>query len=101
MLTRPCRVLTVKYAELAAMARSAYCNGQLTKGSKMERPEFSEKTVSIFLIDVLVVHLGGNDLPRVSGKALILDIMHDRKWLNARYPVMWILWSTIIPRLAW
>ena len=51
--------------------------------------------------DVLLVHLGGNDLPRLSGKALVLDIMHDFKWLNARYPSMRILWSMIIPWLAW
>ncbi|XP_020644458.3 uncharacterized protein LOC110076555 [Pogona vitticeps] len=51
--------------------------------------------------DVLVVHLGGDDLPKLTGKALILDIIRNLKWLNAKYPTMRIVWSTIIPRLAW
>ena len=51
--------------------------------------------------DVLVVHLGGNDLARYPGKALILDIIHDLKWLNARYPAMQIVWFPIIPQLMW
>ncbi|XP_072854614.2 uncharacterized protein LOC140706831 [Pogona vitticeps] len=51
--------------------------------------------------DILVIHLGGNDLPQVPGKALILDILRDLERLHALYPRMRIVWSTIIPRLHW
>uniref|UniRef100_A0ABM5G3U9 Uncharacterized protein isoform X2 n=1 Tax=Pogona vitticeps TaxID=103695 RepID=A0ABM5G3U9_9SAUR len=51
--------------------------------------------------DILVIHLGGNDLPASAGKALTLDILRDLKMLKTRYPRMRIVWSTIIPRLAW
>ena len=51
--------------------------------------------------DILVIHLGGNDLPGLPGKGLILDILRDLTWLRQRYPTMRIVWSTIIPRLAW
>ena len=51
--------------------------------------------------DVLVVHLGGNDLPRFASKALIIDILRDLNWLKRRYPSLRILWSNITPRLAW
>ena len=51
--------------------------------------------------DILVVHLGGNDLPRLPGKALILDILRDLSRLHNLYPAMRIIWSTIIPRLNW
>ena len=51
--------------------------------------------------DILVVHLGGNDLPKVPGKALILDILRDLKRLKEKYPTMQIVWSTIIPCLTW
>ncbi|XP_072849321.2 uncharacterized protein LOC140705452 [Pogona vitticeps] len=50
--------------------------------------------------DVLVVHLGGNDLPRVPGKALILDILREFNRLHVLYPTLRIVWSTIIPRLS-
>uniref|UniRef100_A0ABM5GIN4 Uncharacterized protein isoform X2 n=1 Tax=Pogona vitticeps TaxID=103695 RepID=A0ABM5GIN4_9SAUR len=51
--------------------------------------------------DILVVHLGGNDLPQLPGKALILDILRDLGRLHALYPAMRICWSSIIPRLIW
>uniref|UniRef100_A0ABM5FH18 SGNH hydrolase-type esterase domain-containing protein n=1 Tax=Pogona vitticeps TaxID=103695 RepID=A0ABM5FH18_9SAUR len=51
--------------------------------------------------DLLLIHLGGNDLPRLPGKALILDILRDLKRLKTTYPTMRIIWSTIIPRIAW
>ena len=52
--------------------------------------------------DILVIHLGGNDLPQSPGKAVILDSLRDLKRLNERYPAMQIEpmadgWSTIIP----
>uniref|UniRef100_A0ABM5FLU4 1-alkyl-2-acetylglycerophosphocholine esterase n=1 Tax=Pogona vitticeps TaxID=103695 RepID=A0ABM5FLU4_9SAUR len=51
--------------------------------------------------DILVIHLGGNDLAQHPGKALVLDILRDLRWLQSRYPVMRIVWSTIVPRLVW
>ena len=38
--------------------------------------------------DILVVHLGGNDLPRVPGKALTLDILRDLNRQHTLYPAM-------------
>ena len=51
--------------------------------------------------DILVVHLGGNDLPRFPGKALIVYILRDLSRLHLTYPAMRILWSTIVPRINW
>uniref|UniRef100_A0ABM5GQZ0 SGNH hydrolase-type esterase domain-containing protein n=1 Tax=Pogona vitticeps TaxID=103695 RepID=A0ABM5GQZ0_9SAUR len=51
--------------------------------------------------DILLIHLGGNDLPQVPGKALILDILRDLARLHASYPLMRICWSTIVPRRVW
>ena len=51
--------------------------------------------------DILVMHFGGYGLARHPGKALILDIIQDLNWLKARYPVMQIVWSTIILHLVW
>ena len=52
-------------------------------------------------LDLLIIHLSGNDLARHSSKALILDVLRNLKWLKAMYLAMHILWSTIIPQLAW
>ena len=43
----------------------------------------------------------GNDLARHRGKALILDILRNLRRLKAMYPVLHIVWLTIIRRLAW
>ena len=40
-------------------------------------------------------------MPRLLGKALILDILRDLRRLHALYPTMRIVWSTIIPCLNW
>ena len=32
---------------------------------------------------------------------MILDVIHDLRWLRVTYPAMSILWSTIIPQLMW
>ena len=50
---------------------------------------------------MLTIHLRGNDLTRLSGKALIINVICDLTWLRATYPAMHIVWSTIIPQLVW
>ena len=54
-----------------------------------------------FAPDVLVRHLGGNDLARHCGKALVLDVLCDLSWLKATYLAMQIVWSMVVPGLAW
>ena len=51
-------------------------------------------------LNVLLIHLGSNDLARNGGKALILDVIHDLRWLRAACPAMRILWYIIILGLA-
>ncbi|XP_077193034.1 uncharacterized protein LOC143837288 isoform X2 [Paroedura picta] len=50
---------------------------------------------------VLVVHLGGNDLPGMKGVQLINVITEDLKALQLRLPETQIIWSSIVERLAW
>ena len=57
--------------------------------------------VSWFPPDKLVIHLDGNYLARHSRKALTLDMLHDLACLKAKYLAKSIVWSTIIPQLAW
>ncbi|XP_060108061.1 keratin, type II cytoskeletal 7-like [Heteronotia binoei] len=47
---------------------------------------------------ILVIHLGGNDLGLLKGKALSLQAMED---LRSRWPEVLILWSAILPRRVW
>ena len=51
--------------------------------------------------NLMVVHLGGNDLTVRKGKSLILDIIHDLQTLKDRFPSLRILWSNVIPWLVW
>ena len=51
--------------------------------------------------DVLLIHLGGNDLAQYPGKALISDVVRDLSWLRRTYPEMRLVWLTIIPRQIW
>ena len=51
--------------------------------------------------DIFVMYLGGNDLAKCSGKALLIAIIQDLNLLKAEHPGMSILWSTMIPRMSW
>ena len=51
--------------------------------------------------NVLGIHLGGNDLAKLGGKALILDVIRDRRKLNAKHPAMHIIWLAVILRMVW
>ncbi|KAJ7324885.1 hypothetical protein JRQ81_017905 [Phrynocephalus forsythii] len=51
--------------------------------------------------DILLVHLGGNDLTAQTGKSLILEILRDFAAWKALFPASRIVWSTLIPRQTW
>ena len=51
--------------------------------------------------DILLVHLGGNDLGRPPGKVIVLEILRDLQELKGKFPAMKIVWSTMIPRYTW
>ncbi|KAJ7329210.1 hypothetical protein JRQ81_015384 [Phrynocephalus forsythii] len=53
------------------------------------------------LPNIVVVHLGGNDLTRMSGKSLILKIIDDLRAFHRTHPLVRVVWSAIIPRLHW
>ena len=50
---------------------------------------------------VLLDHLGGNDLGLLKGKALILQALADFQSLRRRWPGVLIIWSCMLPRLVW
>ncbi|XP_062986094.1 uncharacterized protein LOC134401275 [Elgaria multicarinata webbii] len=50
---------------------------------------------------VLLIHLGGNDMGVLTGKALILQAIADFQLIRQRWPGILILWSCIIPRQNW
>lgn len=50
---------------------------------------------------VLVIHLGGNDLGLVKGKALILQAHADFQLIRERWPGTLIVWSAMVPRRVW
>ncbi|KAJ7324599.1 hypothetical protein JRQ81_017619 [Phrynocephalus forsythii] len=51
--------------------------------------------------DFLMIHLGGNDLTKQTGKSLILEILRDLATWKAQFPDCRVLWSTLIPRQTW
>ncbi|XP_063810639.1 uncharacterized protein LOC135037597 isoform X1 [Pseudophryne corroboree] len=51
--------------------------------------------------EVVVLHLGGNDLGKVKSLDIIRWMREDLEWLRERWSQVHILWSSIIPRLAW
>lgn len=50
---------------------------------------------------VLLVHLGGNDLGLMKGKALVIQAVHDLHYIQAEWPGVLIVWSAMLPRLVW
>lgn len=50
---------------------------------------------------VLGVHLGGNDLGLLKGKALVLQARKDFQVICRRWPSMIIIWSAMVPSKAW
>lgn len=50
---------------------------------------------------ILVLHLGGNDLGLVKGKALTLQALEDFRVIHQRWPGVHIVWSAMLPRRVW
>ncbi|XP_067318924.1 uncharacterized protein [Anolis sagrei] len=51
--------------------------------------------------DVLIIHLGGNDLGLLKGRALFLQALSDIQRIKEAWPQVCIAWSAIIPRPNW
>lgn len=51
--------------------------------------------------DVIIIHLGGNDLTIRSGKSLIIQITADLTTLQEHFPSARLIWSNIIQRKTW
>ncbi|PIO30058.1 hypothetical protein AB205_0079610 [Aquarana catesbeiana] len=51
--------------------------------------------------DVLLLHVGGNDMGARSMRDLIRDIKCDFLHLRAAYPSMVLIWSDMVGRLSW
>lgn len=50
---------------------------------------------------VIVVHLGGNDLGLVKGKALIIQAKEDFAEIQRQWPGVLIVWLAMVPRRVW
>ncbi|XP_063801830.1 uncharacterized protein LOC134969669 [Pseudophryne corroboree] len=51
--------------------------------------------------DVLITHLGGSDLGKTKSLDLIRCIRQDMQWVVDRWRAVIVIWSNIIPRMAW
>ncbi|KAJ7320372.1 hypothetical protein JRQ81_019883, partial [Phrynocephalus forsythii] len=51
--------------------------------------------------DILVIHVGGNDVGKLMNKALINSIVQDLGVWQEQFPNTHMAWSTIIPRRTW
>lgn len=51
--------------------------------------------------DILVLHVGRNDLGVRSIRELIIDVKFDFLWLRTAFPDMLVLWSDIVARTTW
>lgn len=49
-------------------------------------------------LDILLTHLGDNDVGLLTGKALIVQVQEDLMEIKQCWPGVVILWSAIIPR---
>lgn len=47
------------------------------------------------------IHLGGNDLGLIRGKALVMQVIEDLKVFRAQWLGIWVIWSAIPPRMSW
>ena len=50
---------------------------------------------------VLGLHLGGNDMGLLTGKALIMQAKADFERIWELWPSTWIVWSDMLPRRTW
>ncbi|XP_054825929.1 uncharacterized protein LOC129323422 [Eublepharis macularius] len=50
---------------------------------------------------IVVIHLGGNDLGLVQGKALSMQVAEDLEYISSRWPSVLIVWSEMLQRRVW
>ncbi|CAB1343565.1 unnamed protein product [Coregonus sp. 'balchen'] len=51
--------------------------------------------------DVVILHLGGNDLGTHSPEALMLSVKKDLTSMRSIFPQCLLVWSDILPRMSW
>ncbi|XP_061463786.1 uncharacterized protein LOC133389964 [Rhineura floridana] len=64
-------------------------------------PALFQPAVEVAAPQVLVIHLGGNDLGLLKGKALIEQACGDLRAIARRWPGVHLVWSDILPRRRW
>ncbi|XP_061489540.1 uncharacterized protein LOC133387851 isoform X2 [Rhineura floridana] len=64
-------------------------------------PALFQPAVELVVPQVLVIHLGGNDLGLLKGKALIEQACGDLRAIARRWPGVHLVWSDILPRRKW
>lgn len=50
--------------------------------------------------NIFSIHLGDNDLGLVQVWALVMQVVEDLQVIKARWPGIWVIWSTIVLRLS-
>ncbi|XP_054839438.1 uncharacterized protein LOC129332380 isoform X2 [Eublepharis macularius] len=50
---------------------------------------------------ILVLHVGGNDLGLLKGRALSLQVIADLRVIKSHWPDVYIFWSEMLPRRKW
>ncbi|XP_043931325.1 uncharacterized protein LOC122805302 [Protopterus annectens] len=63
--------------------------------------ELDNMSESLTKPDVLILHLGGNDLGCIPKKEFVEVMLRDISLLKEKYPGIVIVWSIIIARLVW
>ena len=63
--------------------------------------ELGSMSYSHHLPNILIIHLGGNDIGKQNTLNLIFQIKHVIRFIKAMYPDSVIVFSEIIPRLKW
>ena len=49
--------------------------------------------------DILLVHLGGNDLAQRTSKSLIVQVIEDLQAIKPKVPGVELIWSNTVPRI--
>lgn len=73
------------------------------RGMRWERllPTLFQQHASCSPPQVLLIHLGGNDMGLLKGKALILQARADFQTIRQWWPGVVIVWSCMLPRFNW
>ena len=50
---------------------------------------------------IFILHIGGNDIGLIKGKELITQLIHLFHYIQQSMPSTMLVWSQILPRLAW